>query len=203
MTTDNIEYIVKEIKEKIKKNPKYLNPCNKEFQDDVKRFGFLSGNRYVCFLQQNGIMNRRKYRINSERKCCHPKCLHPYETYVDPVTGVAAWYKVKTVVNGEKFWDGESFYCNEHEHKMRKQIRKGTLKSDSNAIKGRRVERAFEKIGYRDCNKEKDNYNFYYDLYDPIRRLRIQVRSIKATIHIKKWIKIDGTEEIYRVGRWH
>jgi hypothetical protein len=144
----------------------------------------------------------KRHRTYSERKCCYPKCSHPNETYIDPVTGVAAWYKVKTIAKGEKVWDGKSYYCNEHEHKMRKQIRKGTLKSDSNVAKGDRVERAFEKIGYRNCNKEKDDYNFPYDLYDPIKRLRIQARSIKTTIHIKKWIKVDGTEGIKKYTGW-
>lgn len=143
-----------------------------------------------------------KHRSNPERKCCYPGCSHIHETYIDSITGVAAWYKAKIVTNGKKIWDGKSYYCNEHEHKMRKQIRKGTLRPDSNTIKGNRIERSFEKIGYRNCNKEKDDYNFPYDLYDPIKRLRIQVRSIKATVHIKKWPKADGTEGMKKYIGW-
>jgi hypothetical protein len=72
MTTDNIEDIVKEIKEKIKKNPKYTNPMNREFQEDIKRFGFLNGNRFIYFLQQNGIMKspteiEREFMENSAK----------------------------------------------------------------------------------------------------------------------------------------
>lgn len=144
----------------------------------------------------------KKHRTYSERKCCYPECSHPCETYVDPVTGVAAWYKVKTTVNGEKIWDGKSYYCDEHEHKMRKKIRKGTLKSDSNTAKGDRTERAFEKIGYRNCNKEKDDYNFPYDLYDPIRKLKIQVRSTEIKLWTKKWTKADGTEGVKIYSGW-
>lgn len=64
---------IEEIKNKIKKNPKYLNPCNTEFQEDVKRFGFLNGNKYVCFLQQNGIMKNpteveSKFKEDSARR---------------------------------------------------------------------------------------------------------------------------------------
>lgn len=144
----------------------------------------------------------RKHRVQSERKCCYPGCSKPHETYIDPITGVAAWYKVKTIVNGKKVWDGKSYYCNEHEHKMRKQIRKGTLKSDSNKAKGDRIERALEKIGYRNCNKEKDDYNFPYDLYDPIKKLRIQVRSTEIKLWTKKWIKADATEGIKIYSGW-
>lgn len=33
------EGIMIEIRDKIKKNPRYLNPMNKEFCDDIKRYG--------------------------------------------------------------------------------------------------------------------------------------------------------------------
>lgn len=46
-----------EIKEKIKKNSKYVHPCGKEFQDDVKKFRFDNGNEYISWMQQNGILN--------------------------------------------------------------------------------------------------------------------------------------------------
>lgn len=138
--------------------------------------------------------NGTKRKVGSDRKCCYPDCTHPYDTYIDPITGVAAWYRKKDIINGKKVWDGVSWYCNEHEHKMRKVIRKGTLDKNHNTSKGNRVERAFEKIGYRNCNKEKDNYNFVYDLYDPINKKRIQVRSVEIKLLTKKWIKTDETE---------
>jgi transposase len=52
----NIENIKMEIKEKIRKNPRYVNPCSKEFQEDIKRFEFSSGYEFISFLKQNGIL---------------------------------------------------------------------------------------------------------------------------------------------------
>ncbi len=62
---DNIGNMIRDIKEKIKKNPKYINPCNREFQEDAKKFGFSSTSRYVVWLQQNGIL---KNPTNVDRK---------------------------------------------------------------------------------------------------------------------------------------
>ena len=60
----NIENIKIEIKEKIRKNPRYVNPCSKEFQEDIKRFGFNSGNMFISFLKQNGILKNDAYIDN-------------------------------------------------------------------------------------------------------------------------------------------
>jgi len=73
MTIDSAEDILTEIKEKIKKNPKYLYPMNKEFQEDAKKFGFLSTGRYVVWLQQNGILKNptdveKRFKEESARK---------------------------------------------------------------------------------------------------------------------------------------
>lgn len=48
--------IIKEIKEKIKNEENYLHPCNKERQEDMKKFGFISGCEFTSWMQQNGIM---------------------------------------------------------------------------------------------------------------------------------------------------
>ena len=53
---DNEEDIIKEIKEKIKNNPKYVNPCSKLYQEDIKKYGFENGYRFYCWLQQVGIL---------------------------------------------------------------------------------------------------------------------------------------------------
>lgn len=47
---------VAEIKEKTRKNPGYLHPCNEERQRDEKRLGFSNGYEYTCWLQKIGIM---------------------------------------------------------------------------------------------------------------------------------------------------
>lgn len=52
----NEENIIKEIKEKIKNNPKYVNPCSKVYQEDIKRYEFENGYRFSCWLQQVGIL---------------------------------------------------------------------------------------------------------------------------------------------------
>lgn len=144
----------------------------------------------------------RLHKVPRDRKCCYPGCKHPYETHIDPKTGHAAWYKVKTIVNGKNVWDGKSWYCNEHEHKMRKQIRKDILDPISNKSKGDRIERAFERIEYRNCNRENDDYNFPYDIYDPIKKLKIQVRSTEIKLWKKKWTKEDGTEGLKIYSGW-
>lgn len=51
---ENID-IIREVREKIKNNPKYVNPMNKIFQEDIKRYGFESGNKYINWMQLNGI----------------------------------------------------------------------------------------------------------------------------------------------------
>lgn len=59
MTDKNIGNIrniaIPQIKEKVKKNPKYLHPCNKERKNDECILGF-SGYEYTCWLQQIGVM---------------------------------------------------------------------------------------------------------------------------------------------------
>jgi hypothetical protein len=44
------------IKEKANKNPKYLNPANKEHQEDMKIPKFANGYEFTCWMQQNEIM---------------------------------------------------------------------------------------------------------------------------------------------------
>lgn len=66
MVEDNIEDIrknvISEIKEKIKRlkleDRIYVHPCNKEFQDDIKRLKFDNDNKFVYWMQQNGILKR-------------------------------------------------------------------------------------------------------------------------------------------------
>lgn len=73
---ENIYNIIKEIREKIKNDPKYLHPCNKEFQEDIKRFEFKNGNEFVSWMQQNGILldplkdNRRHHANTYNRYNC-------------------------------------------------------------------------------------------------------------------------------------
>ncbi len=68
---DNIVKIRKdaiiEIKKKVKKNPEYLNPCNKKRLEDMKRFKFNSGHEFTCWMQQNDIM-KNPADINREKK---------------------------------------------------------------------------------------------------------------------------------------
>lgn len=62
MKKDNIDEIrrnaIKGIKEKAIKIPKYLHPCNKEWQEDMNILGFANGNGFTTWMQQNGIMRR-------------------------------------------------------------------------------------------------------------------------------------------------
>lgn len=48
--------VVTEIKDKVRKNPGYAHPCNKERQEDMKRLKFASGNDFTRWMQQNGIL---------------------------------------------------------------------------------------------------------------------------------------------------
>jgi len=65
MTTTELNNIIKEVREKIKNNPKYTHPCNKDFQEDTKRLGFNSGHKYIAWMQQNGIL-KSVTKINRE-----------------------------------------------------------------------------------------------------------------------------------------
>lgn len=57
---ENEENIIKEIREKIKKlktyGRDYVHPCNREFQEDMKKYGFENGNKFICWMQNNGIL---------------------------------------------------------------------------------------------------------------------------------------------------
>lgn len=73
---NNIESIDKirikaiaEIKEKVKKNPKYLSPVNKERLEDMKRLQFVSGNEFTFWMQQNGIMKNLTKALLENRGC--------------------------------------------------------------------------------------------------------------------------------------
>lgn len=48
---------ISEIREKAKKNPGYLHPCNKERREDMKTLEFDNGYEFTRWMQQNGIMN--------------------------------------------------------------------------------------------------------------------------------------------------
>ena len=58
---DNIDILrrkaIADIKEKIKRNSKYLSPANKERLEDMKKLMFVSGNEFTQWMQKNGIMN--------------------------------------------------------------------------------------------------------------------------------------------------
>jgi len=78
----NNEDIIKEIREKIKKNPKYINPCCKEFQEDIKRYKFESGNKFISWMQQNGIMkNPTKVRRDYIEEWAKNKEFGSYNEY--------------------------------------------------------------------------------------------------------------------------
>lgn len=55
------------IKEKIRKNPKYIHPCNKERLEDMKKLNFSSGYEYTCWLQFIGAM-KKSSDIDREHK---------------------------------------------------------------------------------------------------------------------------------------
>ena len=135
--------------------------------------------------------SKSKKDVLASRKCF--RCGRT-TTFVDPKTGVAAWRKRKI----KEKWDGENYYCDSCYHKLKKQIRDGTLDKNSNKAKGDRVEKAFEKVGFRNCNKEKDNYNFVYDLYDSVKYKRVQVRSTEIKPKIRHW-----KDKEYTYFGWH
>lgn len=48
--------VVAEIKEKVRKNQKFLSPVNKERLEYQEKLKFANGNEFTCWMQQNGIM---------------------------------------------------------------------------------------------------------------------------------------------------
>lgn len=77
---ENIEKIRKdaiaEIKEKIRKNPKFLYPVNKERLEYQEKLKFSNGYEFTCWMQQNGIMknpadiSRKKMEKTIENAGC-------------------------------------------------------------------------------------------------------------------------------------
>lgn len=63
------ENIIKEIKEKIKTNPKYIHPCNKEFQEDIKKLG-LTGNQFLWYRKLDKLYGKEfaDFAIKNENK---------------------------------------------------------------------------------------------------------------------------------------
>lgn len=57
--------IIIEIKEKIKINPKYIHPCNKEFQEDIRKHKFENGYKFISWMQNNGIL-KNPYDIKKD-----------------------------------------------------------------------------------------------------------------------------------------
>ncbi len=54
---DNIRKdAIAEIKEKVRKNPKFLHPANKERLEYQEKLKFTNGNDFTCWMQQVGIM---------------------------------------------------------------------------------------------------------------------------------------------------
>lgn len=47
---------IRQIREKIKNNPKYINPMSNEFQQDIKKYGFSNGCEYTAWLRHNKIL---------------------------------------------------------------------------------------------------------------------------------------------------
>lgn len=81
MNIENIDetrknFIV-EIKEKIKKNPRYIHPLNKERQEDMKRLEFTNGYEFISWMQQNGILKSPAdiYRKNYENTIKNAGCI--------------------------------------------------------------------------------------------------------------------------------
>lgn len=73
---ENIRKVITEIREKIKNNSKYVNPMNKEFQEDIKKYGFKSGHEYTTWMQNNGILKNPTIvdRIVHKRKLENAGC---------------------------------------------------------------------------------------------------------------------------------
>jgi len=56
---------IEEIKEKVRKNPNFLSPVNKERLECQEKLKFANGNDFTHWMQQNGIMNNP---VDIERK---------------------------------------------------------------------------------------------------------------------------------------
>lgn len=61
--------IVADVREKVKENPKYLHPYNKEFQEDMKRFGFVNGTYFTYWIRQNGIKTGKNWKGDQIYTC--------------------------------------------------------------------------------------------------------------------------------------
>ena len=96
---DNIEEVrrnaMAEVKEKIKKDKKYMHPLNKERNEDMKRLGFTSGYEFICWAQRNGILknptdiDREMRRTTVENAGC--KTLKEYFDKCAQKSGFKDW----------------------------------------------------------------------------------------------------------------
>jgi len=114
MKENDIENIrinaISEIKEKIRKDSKYVHPCNKERQNDQKRLKFLYGYEYIRWMQQNGILkNPTKVRQETEDICAQKLGFKNendrYKVYKND------WKRNKRYNTGEQVPMSENPYC--------------------------------------------------------------------------------------------
>lgn len=50
---ENIKDVIDEIKEKVRNNPNFLSPCNKERLEHQKKLKFANGNDFTCWMQES------------------------------------------------------------------------------------------------------------------------------------------------------
>lgn len=74
--------VVAEIKEKVRKNQKFLSPVNKERLEYQEKLKFANGNEFVCWMQQNGIMkNPTKVARDQNEKVAKDAEYNNYKEY--------------------------------------------------------------------------------------------------------------------------
>lgn len=61
------EDVIEEIKEKVRKNSKFLHPVNKEMLEYQKKLKFTNGNEFTQWMQQNGIM-KNPIKIEQDKR---------------------------------------------------------------------------------------------------------------------------------------
>lgn len=110
---ENIDEIrrnaIHEIKEKIKKNSGYLHPCNKERQEDMKRLKFDSGNKYIYWMQQNGIMkNPTDIEHNRVEKVIKDAGCNGWKEYNDKRANNAGFKNATEKIKEWKYETGRS-----------------------------------------------------------------------------------------------
>lgn len=136
---ENIDKI-NQIREKIRNNSKYINPMNREFREDIKKYGFNNGCEYIAWLRKNKILRSDKSIRNEWAQERGFEDYNIYDRYLIKQKGCINYSENKERLAREKGFD------NQRDHR----------------------EKWAQERGFEDYNQYKNEGNWNRGTYSPM-----------------------------------